>query len=149
MDQYNPDEKQEHIQDAPKFGTEADTDTMGINQQGAQDTGQVHSSDLINQSNERDEEFAAELTANDFNGPIASESEKVNTKSEVEAKTGFGWFAVVASILSFFLMPIFLSAVGIIIGFVAKSRGADTLGNTAIIAGALSMIITLFIVPFF
>ncbi|WP_117169207.1 DUF4190 domain-containing protein [Paraliobacillus sediminis] len=147
MDQYTPDEKKEHIQDAPKFGTEADTDTMGINQQGAQDTGQVHSSDLINQSNERDEEFAAELTANDFNEPIASE--KVNGKSEVEAKTGFGWFAVVASILSFFLMPIFLSAIGIIVGFVAKSRGADTLGNTAIIAGALSMIITLFIVPFF
>lgn len=146
MDQYTPDEKQEHIQDAPKFGTEADTDTMGINQQGAQDTGQVSSPDLT-KSNERDEEFAAELTANDFNEPIASE--KNNEKSEVEAKTGFGWFAVIASIISFFLMPIFFSAIGIIVGFVAKSRGADTLGNTAIIAGALSMIITLFIVPFF
>ncbi|WP_117161839.1 nucleoside recognition domain-containing protein [Paraliobacillus sp. X-1268] len=147
MDQYTPNEKKEDIQDAPKFGTEADTDTMVMNQQGAQDTDLTNSSDLLDQSNVRDEEFAAELTANDFNEPIASE--QVKEKSEVEAKTGFGWFAVVASIVSFFLMPIFLSATGIIVGFIAKSRGADTLGNTAIIAGALSMIITLFIVPFF
>ncbi|OZU89954.1 hypothetical protein CIL03_02090 [Virgibacillus indicus] len=86
----------------------------------------------------RDEEFAAELTADDYNS--------ANADSDVNST--FGWIGIALSIVSFFMMPIILGAAGIILGFVSRSRGADTLGNIAIAAGAISIIIRLFILPF-
>lgn len=145
MNQNNSDDQNKDVQDAPKFGREADTDSISMDEQYSQGLDPIANGNVTNEGNKRDEEFAQELTANDFNQQVPSETEK----SETGTKTAFGWFAVIASISSFFLMPIFLSVIGIIIGFVAKSRGADTLGNTAIIAGVLSLTITLFIVPFF
>ncbi|WP_099158523.1 DUF4190 domain-containing protein [Virgibacillus ndiopensis] len=98
----------------------------------------------IQPSRLNDEETAAEMTADDFDRPVTMEDDDSNT----HANSTFGWIALALSIVSFFVWPIVLGGAGIIVGFIAKSRDADTLGNTAIIAGAVSIIITLFILPF-
>lgn len=93
-----------------------------------------------------DEEFAAEMTADDIDGPVDKEEKETETGTQVNS--AFGWIALSLSIISFFIMPIILGGAGIILGFISKSRGADTLGNTAVIAGAVSILITLFVLPF-
>ncbi|APC50226.1 hypothetical protein BME96_08665 [Virgibacillus halodenitrificans] len=91
----------------------------------------------------RDEEFAAELTAEDYN-TIADQNEDTGT----ETNTMYGWIGVVLSVISFFMWPVILGAAGIIFGFISRGRNADTLGNIAIGAGAVSILISLFILPF-
>lgn len=95
--------------------------------------------------NVRDEETAQEITADDYNGRVKQED---NADSGSQVNTAVGWVALVISIASFFFMPIILGGAGIIVGFIAKSRDADTLGNTAIVAGAVSIILTLFVLPY-
>ncbi|WP_404453031.1 hypothetical protein LG329_02640 [Virgibacillus necropolis] len=94
--------------------------------------------------NKRDEETAQELTADDFD----NRAEKDDSDVGSQVNSAVGWVALIVSIASFFFMPIILGGAGIIVGFIAKSRDADTLGNTAIIAGAASIIITLFVLPY-
>ncbi|WP_067730446.1 hypothetical protein [Oceanobacillus damuensis] len=89
----------------------------------------------------RDEEYAAEMTAEDY------ETRK-HEGDNGEVNTMYGWIAIAVSVISFFMWPIVLGAAGIILGFVSRGRGADTLGNIAIAAGAISILITLFILPF-
>ncbi|WP_053071920.1 DUF4190 domain-containing protein [Ornithinibacillus contaminans] len=91
---------------------------------------------------DRDEETAAELTADDYrrSATIDNDSEQVNAT--------VGWIALVLSLASFFWAPILLGAAGIIVGFFARNRNAKTLGNIAIAAGAISILISLFILPF-
>ncbi|MDL4841528.1 DUF4190 domain-containing protein [Aquibacillus rhizosphaerae] len=148
MDESNRNRENEEVEQAPKFGEE-EPDVISARQQGAQDRPPVVEDEelySLDEAYKRDEEIAQELTANEFNRPIKSAEKETEMKSEV--KTGFGWLALVLAALSFFVMPIVLGAAGIIFGFIAKGRGADTLGNTAIIAGAISIVITLFIAPF-
>ncbi|WP_042223440.1 MATE family efflux transporter [Oceanobacillus manasiensis] len=95
----------------------------------------------------RDEEYAAELTADDYN---ASLMEDANADSDMETDVNYtyGWIGIALSAISFFMWPVIMGAAGIIFGFVSRSKGADTLGNIAIAAGAVSIAITLFILPF-
>ncbi|ASN05216.1 DUF4190 domain-containing protein [Virgibacillus necropolis] len=95
--------------------------------------------------NKRDEEMAQEMTADDFDNRT---ERKADSESGSQVNSAVGWIALVLSIASFFFMPIILGGAGIIVGFIAKSRDADTLGNTAIIAGAASIIISLFVIPY-
>lgn len=96
--------------------------------------------------NTRDEEMAQELTADDLDGGRVKQEDDSEVGSHVNSAVG--WISLILSIASFFFMPIILGGAGIIVGFIAKSRDADTLGNTAIIAGAVSIIITLFVLPY-
>ncbi|MEC0276337.1 DUF4190 domain-containing protein [Peribacillus frigoritolerans] len=59
-----------------------------------------------------------------------------------------GVIALIISILSLFMMPFLLGIVGIIVGIVARSRGSN-LGTWAIGIGAVSIIVGIFIAPFF
>jgi hypothetical protein len=63
--------------------------------------------------------------------------------------TGLGTVALALSILSLFVMPILFGAAGIVLGFIARRRGAESLGSWAIGLGAVSIIIGIFILPFF
>ncbi|MBM7569647.1 DUF4190 domain-containing protein [Aquibacillus albus] len=146
MDESYRKDRNEEVEEAPKFGEEEPDVTTGY-QQGAQKP-IVEDEDLysLDEAYKRDEEVAQELTAGEFNRPIKADEQETEMKSEV--RTGFGWLAIILAALSFFMMPVILGAAGIIFGFVSRNRGADTLGNTAIIAGAISIIITLFIAPF-
>lgn len=95
--------------------------------------------------NSDDEETSAELTADDADTTADIE----NTEDDHgNVNSAYGWVALALSIVSFFWMPVILGAAGIIIGFIARHHGAKTLGITAIIAGAASIIISLFILPF-
>lgn len=100
----------------------------------------------IEPDSSRNEEFASEITADDHTSakkPIGEQSHLDN-----EVNSTYGWIGVALSIISYFMMPIILGGAGIILGFISRARGADTLGNIAIAAGAISIIITLFILPF-
>ncbi|WP_407268403.1 DUF4190 domain-containing protein [Radiobacillus sp. PE A8.2] len=147
MDESYRDEQNEEVEDAPKFGEESPSVITG-QQQATQLTPIVEDEELysLDEAYKRDEEIAQEISAAEFNRPMQATEKETEMKSEV--KTGMGWLALILAALSFFIMPVILGAAGIIFGFVSKSRGADTLGNTAIIAGAISIIITLFIAPF-
>lgn len=90
----------------------------------------------------RNEEFASEFTADDYARSDISEDSR-------DVISSYGWIGIALSVLSFFMWPFVLGAVGIILGFVSRSKGADMLGNIAIAAGVISIIITLFFRPFF
>lgn len=67
----------------------------------------------------------------------------------VSGGKGTGFLALVLSILSLFILPVILGAAGIIIGFIARRRGANALGAWAIGIGLISLILGILIKPFF
>lgn len=80
-----------------------------------------------------DEEFAEEFAMDD-----------ADARHDDDVISTYGWIGIVLSLLSFLVWPVFFGAVGIILGFVSRSKGADTLGNIAIGIGALSIILRIF-----
>jgi hypothetical protein len=70
-------------------------------------------------------------------------------KTQAAAGTGVGTLALALSILSLFVLPILFGAAGIVLGFVARRKGATGLGAWAIGIGAISIVIGIFILPFF
>lgn len=81
--------------------------------------------------------------------PTATEAPRNIEETTVEAGRGMAILALAISVISLFIMPVILGAAGVIIGFIAKRRGAEGLGNWAIGIGAVSLIVSLFIAPFF
>lgn len=125
MGEYN-DKNNNDIQSPPNHGEhDRNNDFVGIETESS-----------------RNEEFAAEMTADDYQ--LQSDEDRKG-----DSITMYGWIGIALSIISFFMWPIVLGAAGIIFGFVSRSKGADTLGNIAIAAGAISIIISLFLIPFF
>jgi hypothetical protein len=108
--------------------------------------------DIPNQPSEYREETAAEIAAPvPVTRPVFRERSKADNRegTGTNAGTGIGWAALALSILSLFVMPILFGAVGIVLGFVARRRGAEGLGAWAIGIGAVSIIVGIFILPFF
>lgn len=122
MDQY-PNRGMKDVEEPPNYGEQRkNQDFVGIEPDSS-----------------RDEEFAAEMTVDDADTEITG---------DMEENTTFGWVGIALSIISFFIWPIIFGVAGIVLGFMSRSRGADALGNIAIAAGAVSILITLFILPF-
>jgi hypothetical protein len=94
------------------------------------------------------EETAAEIAAP---VPVIRNRDYGNSSSgtKTNAGAGMGYAAIALSILSLFVMPILFGAVGIVLGFMARRRGAEGLGAWAIGIGAISLVIGIFILPFF
>ncbi|MRX71279.1 hypothetical protein GJU40_03720 [Bacillus lacus] len=99
------------------------------------------------------EETSAELTA-----PVSAGRDNNNKSSMNQGDQGgagvmsgrsVGFLAIGLSILSLFVLPIILGAAGIIIGFIARRQGSKTLGAWAIGIGVVSLIMGMFITPFF
>lgn len=95
-----------------------------------------------------DEETAAELTE-----PYRAKNDS-DRRSDVEDanRDNAGWIgyaALAISIISLFIFPVLLGIVGIIVGFIARRRGAGALGAWAIGIGVVSLLIGIFITPFF
>lgn len=95
-----------------------------------------------------------EETSAEFAAPAAYN--RGNVREEREDRTegavagrGVGFAALILSILSLFVLPILFGAAGIVLGFVARRRGATGLGSWAIGIGAVSIIVGMFILPFF
>lgn len=101
--------------------------------------------DVPNDPSGYGEETAAEIAA-----PVSFERNRTaDNRQAALAGSGIGYLALALSIISLFVMPVLLGAAGIIVGFFARRRGAEGLGAWAIGIGAVSMIIGLFITPFF
>lgn len=83
-----------------------------------------------------------EETAAEFTHPIA-EDERSDRVHHV-----YGWIALALSVVSFFFIPFLFSIAGIVVGVVARNRRSFALGYSAIVIGALSFIINLFMTPF-
>lgn len=93
------------------------------------------------------EETAAEIAA-----PVVVYNRRRGLNEERERAaggTGIGTVGLALSILSLFVLPILFGAAGIVLGFIARRRGAESLGSWAIGLGAVSIIIGMFILPFF
>ncbi|WP_156290716.1 hypothetical protein [Oceanobacillus salinisoli] len=122
-------DRNDHVEEAPRHGEN--------------DGEEVKNQDFVGvePDSSRNEEYAAEFTADDY---------EVRDRAEADGDVNsmYGWIGLALSIISFFMWPIILGAAGIILGFVSRARGADTLGNIAIAAGAISILITVFILPF-
>jgi hypothetical protein len=87
------------------------------------------------------EETAAEIAE-----PVRRNDEH---RGEEANGAGLGWLALALSIISLFIWPVLLGAAGIIVGFIARRRGAETLGAWAIGIGIVAIIVRLFIMPFY
>lgn len=103
--------------------------------------------------NSYQEEAADELTADDFDEEATIDDDSYEDAGFDESDTGVmksavGWAAIILAAMSFFIMPIVLGGAGIIIGIFARSRDAKTLGTTAIIAGAVSVLMSFFVRPY-
>ncbi len=97
-------------------------------------------------SSEYKEETAAEIAAPI---PAVSERDRNDNRERAAGWSGMGTIALALSILSLFVMPILFGAAGIVLGFVARRRGAEGLGAWAIGIGVVSIIVGIFILPFF
>lgn len=140
------------------FNRTENSTSNSASSQASMNSGQNHSSFA-------NEEYAAEIAPKiiDFNRRdngsenavrTMTNSTDTSTREEgmvdnVTSGKGIGGLALALSILSLFVLPIVLGAAGIIIGFIARRRGATTLGAWAIGIGAISIIVGMFVLPFF
>ncbi|GEL78294.1 hypothetical protein [Tenuibacillus multivorans] len=96
-----------------------------------------------------DTEFASEtatLNPNELDrDKLKKEEKEAHYEQHVDA--GWGWIALVVSLLSFFVWTLLFAVVGAVIGIYAKRRGADTLGNIAIGLAILAVAVRLFVFP--
>jgi hypothetical protein len=94
--------------------------------------------------NKRDEEYAEEaIQPNE----VKFKERESNMTEKVEA--GWGWAALILSLIALFnIWPLVMGIAGIVVGVMAKRRGADTLGNIAIVAGIAAIVFHLIIDAF-
>ncbi|MFC0270021.1 DUF308 domain-containing protein [Metabacillus herbersteinensis] len=104
----------------------------------------------IEKDNLYHEETAAELAAPI---PLGRDREYKSVEDRGDGRVnegkGTGYLGIALSIISLFMLPVILGAAGIIVGFIARRRGAKTLGAWAIGIGAASLVLGIFILPFF
>ncbi|MCV9884869.1 DUF4190 domain-containing protein [Metabacillus halosaccharovorans] len=95
-------------------------------------------------------EAAAEIAAPvNMGGTYKAADTETNRGERVGEGKGIGYLALALSIISLFILPVILGAAGIIVGFIARRRGALTTGAWAIGIGVVSIILGIFIMPFF
>ncbi|ATA60686.1 hypothetical protein GS458_2245 [Geobacillus stearothermophilus] len=104
---------------------------------------------------EEPERTFMEETAAEVAEPIRRRDERDEERGRDERDeeradgAGLGWLALALSIIALFIWPILLGAAGIIVGFIARRRGAETLGAWAIGIGVIAILVRLFIMPFY
>ncbi|MBB2480118.1 DUF4190 domain-containing protein [Heyndrickxia shackletonii] len=98
-----------------------------------------------------DEEAAAEIaTPVQMNRYERYEDREDNDRNDVDTGgRAIGWAALALSIISLFVLPVILGAAAVVLGFVARHKGAGTLGAWSIGIGVVSIIIGIFVLPFF
>ncbi|MBO1000558.1 DUF4190 domain-containing protein [Bacillus sp. SD075] len=105
---------------------------------------------MTNMDNRYQEETSAEIsTPPQRIRSYKDEPAETDGSGDVASRgKAIGVIALIISILSLFMMPFILGIAGIIVGIVARSRGSN-LGTWAIGIGAVSIIVGIFILPFF
>jgi len=92
----------------------------------------------------QEEELAAELT-----GDVAPAEQSVNRAETADQRMGIGWFAIILSIVSWFVWPAVLGTAGMVMGLIAYFRGHRSLGLWAIILGLISLVISVLLIPYY
>ncbi|MFZ0371344.1 MAG: hypothetical protein WAM07_17250 [Halobacillus sp.] len=142
-DPKNPVENQE-TEKAPEHGDELEQ-VHEDDQQPVNDHGRGPYQPVYGESYE--EEYAQETAVAPIDEPFQTEEKETTMESDV--KVGMGWLGLSAAILSFFFAPLILGAAGIVLGIIGKRRGADTLGNMAIIISIVSIAFSIFFAPIY
>lgn len=93
--------------------------------------------DSSNVNKQFQEEIATEIT----------DKEVIESRNDPDINNIYGWVGLGLSVISFFIIPLLFAGAGIILGFIARGREAQVLGNTAIITGVISILFRLFILP--
>lgn len=91
-------------------------------------------------------EFATPVNMGRDYAAVDKDTDRDNTVGEGR---GMGYLALALSIISLFILPVILGAAGVIVGFIARRRGAKALGAWAIGIGIISIVLGIFITPFF
>ncbi|WP_172967455.1 hypothetical protein [Weizmannia acidilactici] len=90
------------------------------------------------------EETAAELSA-----PAYTNRREEPVSEDGMVSRFYGWASLFLAVLSLFFLPVLLGASAIVLGLIARGKGAGTTGAWAIGIGAVSLILGLFVFPFF
>lgn len=104
--------------------------------------------DVITIRDARDETYQEE-TAAEISAPVWAPA--IRRGSDLEGTTGgkgLAYSALALSILSLFILPVLFGAAGIVLGLMARKRGS-ALGGWAIGIGTISILVGMFILPFF
>lgn len=104
--------------------------------------------DVITIRDARDETYQEE-TAAEIAAPVRVPA--IRRGSDLESTTGgkgLAYSALALSILSLFILPVLFGAAGIVLGLMARKRGS-ALGGWAIGIGTISILVGMFILPFF
>lgn len=125
------------------------------NYQAEPDTGKGHVNMNVTdgfQTRDNDTDSFREETAAEIAAPVTWDKRKEREERDhADVREGggaMGFAALALSILSLFVFPVLFGGAGIILGFIARSRGASS-GTWAITIGAISLILGIFILPFF
>ena len=98
----------------------------------------------IEEINDYQEETAAEIAQ-----PMSYNRQRVRDNHDSRAAGGgMGLAALALSNLSLIVFPVFFGITGIVLGFIARNRGA-TSGTWAVAIGVISLFLGMFILPFF
>jgi|SRR5690625_2053584 len=89
------------------------------------------------------EQTYLEETSAEFTHPIRGDAEESRTNH------AYGWIALALSVISLFFIPVLFAIAGIILGVIARNRQSQWLGYSAIVISVISLIVHLFIMPFF
>lgn len=102
-------------------------------------------------ADEYETEAAAEFAAPiDYDVRSSRNYEHSNEEDDdIGAGRVFGYIALALAILSLFTAPLLFGIGAIVLGFIARGRGARGSASWAIGIGVLSVIISLFLAPFF
>ncbi|TGB04286.1 hypothetical protein [Halobacillus salinus] len=130
--------REEGTQRAPEHGDEREQVAEEVDDHGRGPTQPVYGESY-------EEEYAEQAAVAPVHEPIENKEKETNMQDDV--KVGMGWIGLTAAILSFFFAPLILGVVGIVFGIIGKRRGADTLGNMAIIVSIVSIAFSLFFTP--
>ena len=110
----------------------------------------------VNQINRDERDDYREETAAEIAAPVSLNRDYDHNDMDKQTALGIGaganvmgWSALAVSLISLFVMPVILGAAAIVLGVMARRRGADTLGAWSIGIGAVSVIIGIFVLPFF
>ncbi|MFN2745312.1 MULTISPECIES: hypothetical protein [Bacillus] len=95
------------------------------------------------------EETAAEVAPQPYRAENGRDREAVNGDADAAGGRVTGYIALALSIISLFMLPVLLGIAGIIVGYIARRQGAAGLGAWAMGIGAVSLVLGIFIAPFF
>jgi hypothetical protein len=94
------------------------------------------------------DEYYQEETAAEIAAPVPVVRRRGSDEETETGGRGLAYSALALSILSLFILPVLFGAAGIILGFMARRRGS-ALGSWAIGIGVISILVGIFILPFF